>query len=67
MSTRRYDFLDEDDDEFQRTLSNLVNQRVDDDDGDVEVGGAFSRRLFTSPLRRRAPWRRSLPRRAPPP
>ena len=30
MSSRRYDFDDEDDDEFQRTLSNLVNQRDDD-------------------------------------
>ena len=44
MSSRRYDFDDEDDDEFQRTLSNLVNQREDDldDDDDVEVGGAPS-------------------------
>lgn len=43
MSTRsRYDFDDEDDDEFQRTLSNLVNQRDLDDDDDVEVGGAPS-------------------------
>ena len=46
MPTRsRYGFDDEDDDEFQRTLSNLVNQRDDDDDDDdddVEVGGAPS-------------------------
>ena len=44
MSSRRYDFDDEDDDEFQRTLSNLVNQRDGDldDDDDVEIGGAPS-------------------------